>query len=71
MPTQANIERIVMEDIKVYQYPVVIGKTNNNEFVRCFHQFVFLVFSTNFSQFKQLKKKIIGSKQIFFSQVSS
>ena len=28
-----------------------------NKFIRCFHQFVSRVFSTNFSQFKQLKKE--------------
>ena len=28
-----------------------------NEFIRCFHQFVSRIFSTNFSQFEKLKKK--------------
>ena len=29
----------------------------SNEFIRCFHQFVWLIFSMSFSQFEQLKKK--------------
>ena len=29
---------------------------NINGFIRCFHQFVSLIFSTNFSHFEQLKK---------------
>ena len=43
------------------------------EFIRCFHQFVSRIFSSNFSQFEQLKKKkkiLIDSKQ-FFSQFAS
>ena len=30
---------------------------SNNTFIRCLHQFVSLIFSKSFSQFKQLKKK--------------
>ena len=37
-----------------------------NVFIRCFHQFVSRIFSTNFSQFEQFKKNI-GSRMGFFS----
>jgi hypothetical protein len=42
----------------------------NNKFIRCFHQFVSLISTINFSQFEQLEKKkklFIGPKQFFFS----
>ena len=44
-----------------------------NEFIRSFHQFVSLIFSTNISQFEQLKKKgnFILDKTVFFSQFAS
>jgi hypothetical protein len=41
-----------------------------NEFIRCFHQFVSRIFSTNFSQFVQLKKKrnlLLFQNSFFFS----
>ena len=31
----------------------------NNEFIRCFHQFVSLILSTNFTQFTAVEKEII------------
>ena len=46
---------------------LVTGMTQN-KFIRCFHQFVALIFSMNFSQFvQQLKKKILLVQNIFFS----
>ena len=42
--------------LPVFLIPLLQKKTLNNEFIRCFHQFVFPIFSTNFSQYKQLKK---------------
>ena len=41
------------EDIGVFHLNLFL----NNEFIRCFHQFVSLFFSMKFSQFEQLKKK--------------
>ena len=41
-----------------------------NEFIRCFHQFVSPMFSMNFSQFEQLKKKtkkLLAKKGFFLS----
>ena len=32
----------------------------NNEFIRCFHQFISLILSTNFSQFEKRNKFLIG-----------
>ena len=48
-------------------------RQNYNEFISWFHQFVSQIFSTNFSQFEQLKKKTIfyWSKTVFFSQFAS
>ena len=43
----------------------------NKEFIRYFHQLISLIFSTNFSQLEQLKKRPnflkIGPKQVFYS----
>ena len=45
----------------------------NNEFIRCFHQFVSLIFSMNFSQFEQLKKKtnFLLVQNSYFSRFAS
>ena len=32
----------------------------NNEFIRCFHQYISLILSTNFSQFEKRNKFLIG-----------
>ena len=51
-------------DAKFFGYTI-------NEFIRCFHQFVSRIFSTNFSQFEKESKLLIGPKQGFFSQCAS
>ena len=46
---------------------LVTGMTQN-KFIRCFHQFVALIFSMNFSQFEQqLKNIFLLVQNIFFS----
>ena len=46
----------------------------NNEFIRCFHQFVSLIFFHEFFSVGTVEKEnrlLIGSKQVFFSQFDS
>ena len=44
------------------------SSNDDNEFIRCFHQLVSPIFSMNFSQFEQLKKKTkkLFAKKVFF-----
>ena len=69
--TEAQIAERKTREYQEKEHDIAVARelVSNNEFIRCFHQFVSRIFSMNFSQFEQLKKKanfLLVQKRFFF-----